>query len=154
MEQFMAEATLDSSISPVELKGYFSAWVDLVDSEKRIKITMILNFPKKAACDIYEGIFGEVDIEEVCGVVQELANIIGGIVKPKISPFSREIAQLIPEAKDLPGEINLTWDLGLPESKMGEDHYLDIEVNGMPKFRVPFQIKDETFHLVVLIQKF
>ncbi len=113
---------------------------------------MILNFPKKAACDIYEGIFGEVDIEQVCGVVQELANIIGGIVKPEISPFSREIAQLIPEAKDLPGEINLTWDLGLPESKMGEDHSIDIEVNGMPKFHVPFQIKDETFHLVVLIQ--
>jgi len=29
---------------------------------------LIVNFPKNAACGIYEGIFGEVDIEQVCGV--------------------------------------------------------------------------------------
>ena len=75
----MAEAIPGSSKSPVELKGYFSAWVDLLDSGNRIQITLILNFPKKAACDIYEGIFGEVDIEQVCGLVQELSNIICGI---------------------------------------------------------------------------
>ena len=79
MEQYMAEAIPGSSKSPVELKGYFSAWVDLLDSGNRIQITLILNFSKKAACDIYEGIFGEVDIEQVCGVVQELSNIICGI---------------------------------------------------------------------------
>ena len=62
MEQYMAEAIPGSSKSPVELKGYFSAWVDLLDFGNRIQITLILNFPKKAACDIYEGIFGEVDI--------------------------------------------------------------------------------------------
>jgi len=154
MEQYMAEAIPESSKTPVELKGYFSAWVDLLASENRIQITMILNFPKKAACGIYEEIFGEVDMEQVCGVVQELANIIGGIVKPKISPFSREIAQLVHEAKDSPEEIDLKWDLGLPESKMGENHSLDMQINGMAKFHVPFKIKDETFHLVVLIQKF
>jgi response regulator of citrate/malate metabolism len=155
MEQYMAEAIPDSSKGPVELKGYFSAWVDLLNSENRIQITVIINFPKKAACGIYEGIFGEVDIEQVGGVVQELSNIIGGIVKPRISEFPKEIAQLVHPEKDLPGEgVELTWDLGLPESRMGEDHSLGIDVNGIPKFHVPFKIKDETFHLLVLLQKF
>ena len=40
---------------------------------------LILNFSKKAACDTYEGMFGEVDIEQVCGLAQELSNIICGI---------------------------------------------------------------------------
>ncbi len=154
MEQYMADVTPSDSKDPVELKGYFSAWVDLLSSEHRIQTTLIINFPKKAACDIYEGIFGEVDIEQVSGVVQELANIIGGIVKPKIAPFSREVAQLVLDEKDLPEKIDLMWGLGLPESRMGEDHSLDIKLNGVPKFHVPFKIKDETFHLVVLIQNF
>ncbi|HCK69576.1 MAG TPA: hypothetical protein DHW17_09865 [Nitrospina sp.] len=154
MEQYMAEATPGSSKSPVELKGYFSAWLDLLDSENRIQITLIINFPKNAACGIYEGLFGEVDIEQVCGVVQELSNIIGGIVKPRISEFSKDITQLVHPEKDLPEEeIELTWDLGLPEARMGEDHSLDIEINGVPKFHVPFKIKDEIFHLLVLLQK-
>ena len=155
MEQYMAEAIPGSSKSSVELKGYFSAWVDLLDSGNRIQITLILNFPKKAACDIYEGIFGEVDIEQVCGLVQELSNIICGIVKPRIAEFAKEIAQLVHPEKDLPEEeIELTWDLGLPETKMGEGHALDIAINEVPKFHVPFKIKDETFHLLVLLQKF
>ena len=48
MEQYLAEAIPGISKSPVELKGYFSAWVDLQDSENRIQITLIMNFPKKA----------------------------------------------------------------------------------------------------------
>ncbi|PIP71551.1 MAG: hypothetical protein COW89_11350 [Nitrospinae bacterium CG22_combo_CG10-13_8_21_14_all_47_10] len=154
MEQYMAEAVPESSNGRVDLKGYFSAWLDLLNSENRIQITLIINFPKKAACGIYEEIFGEVDMEQVGGVVQELANIIGGIVKPKISPFSREILGLVHGTNDSAGEIDLTWDLGLPESQMGENHSLDMKLNGMAKFHIPFRIKDENFHLVVLIQKF
>jgi DNA-binding response OmpR family regulator len=155
MEQYMAEAIPDNSSGSVELNGYFSAWVDLLNSENRIQITVLINFPKKAACGIYEEIFGEVDIEQVCGVVQELANIIGGIVKPKILEFSKEIIQLVHEGQELPTkEDQLTWDLGLPESKMGENHSLDIKVNKVPKFHIPFKVKDETFHVVVLTQTY
>ena len=155
MEQYMAEASPESSKGAVELNGYFSAWLDLSDSENRVQITLLVNFPKKAACSIYEGIFGEVDIEQVCGVVQELTNIIGGIVKSKISGFSRYTLQLVYDPTDLPeGDINWNLDLGLPESKMGDDHSLEIWFKGTPKFHVPFHCKDETFHLVVLIQKF
>jgi DNA-binding NarL/FixJ family response regulator len=154
LEQYMTEAIPEVSKGSVELNGYFSAWVDLVEADSRIQITLVANFPKEAACSIYEEIFGEVDIEQVGGVVQELVNIIGGIVKPKISPFSREIAQLVQQSEDSLGEIDMIWDLGLPESKMGDDHTQDIKLNGVPKLHVPFKVKDEVFHLVVLIQKF
>ncbi len=154
LEQYMTEAIPEVSKGSVELKGYFSAWVDLVEADSRIQITMVANFPKEAACSIYEDIFGEVDIEQVGGVVQELVNIIGGIVKPKISPFSSEIAQLVPQSENSLGEIEMVWDLGLPEAKMGDDHSQDIKLNGVPKFHVPFKVKDDVFHLVVLIQKF
>ena len=154
LEQYMAEAVPESPNGPAWLNGYFSAWVDLLSAEDRIQITMLINFPKEVACGIYEEIFGEVDIEQVCGVVQELTNIIGGIVKPRISSFSRDIANLIYDSNDIRDGIELVWDLGLPESKMGEDHSQDIALNGVPKFHVPFKIKDQTFHLVVLIQKY
>ncbi|MBT3921660.1 MAG: response regulator [Nitrospina sp.] len=155
MEQYMAEAIPDNSKGSVELNGYFSAWVDLLDSENRIQITLLINFPKNAACGIYEGIFGEVDIEQVGGVVQELVNIIGGIVKPRILEFAGEIKRLVHEENELPAnEDEITWNLGLPESKMGDNHSLDMKLNGTPKFHVPFKIKDEIFHLVVLVQTY
>ena len=120
MEQYMAEAIPEISNEPLELQGYFSGWLDLLNTDSRTQITLLVNFPKNAACNIYEGIFGEVDIEQVCGVVQELANIIGGIVKSKISDISRDILQLVHEPKDLPeGNKDLVWDLGLPETKNG-----------------------------------
>ena len=93
-------------------------------------------------------------IEQVSGVVQELVNIIGGIVKPKISPYSKEIVKLVSQSEDSLGGIDMIWDLGLRESKMGDDHAQEIKLNGVPKFHVPFRIKDDVFHLVVLIQKF
>ena len=154
LEQYMTEAVPEISKGSVELKGYFSAWVDLVEADSRIQITMVVNFPKEAACGIYKDIFGEVDIDQVGGVVQELVNIIGGIVKPKILPFSSEILQLAQESEDSLGENDMTWDLGLPESKMGDDHSQDIKLNGVPKFHIPFKIKDDVFHLVVVVQKF
>ena len=155
MEQYMAEAIPKKSDGSVELNGYFSAFVDLLNTEKRIQITLLLNFPKDVACGIYEGIFGEVDIEQVCGVVQELANIIGGIVKPRISGYSKDIIKLAnPEDGSANEDVELTWDLGLPETKMGDNHTLDLGINGVPKFHIPFEVKNEIFHLVVLIQKY
>ena len=155
MEQYMADANLIELSDDWELNGFFSSWVDLMDSEKRVQLNLIINFPKKMACDIYEGIFGEVDLEQVAGVVQELVNILGGIVKPKIADYTSEIVELAywgEEAPKASGPLNL--DLGLPESKMGEGHDLDIEMQGIPKFVLPFESKGEIFYLVVLFQKF
>jgi CheY-like chemotaxis protein len=155
MEQYMADASPTESKGDDPLNGYFSSWVDLMDSEKRVQINLIINFPKKLACDIYEGIFGEVDLEQVCGVVQELVNILGGIVKPKIADYTSEIMELAYWGEEVPsasGALNL--DLGLPESKMGEGHTLNMDIENLPKIRVPFESKGEIFYLVVLFQKF
>ncbi len=155
MEQYMVEAIPDNSKKSVELNGYFSALIDMLDSKNRIQVTLIVNFPKKTACDIYEGIFGEVEIEHVCGVVQELCNIIGGIAKSKISKLSQDFAQVVYPDKEVSAEeVAMTWDLGLPEAKIGEGHSSGIEVKGVPQFHVSFKVKDETFHLLVLLQKF
>ncbi len=155
MEQYMADAKLLELKDDWELNGFFSSWVDLMDSEKRVLMNLVINFPKNMACDIYEGIFGEVDLEQVAGVVQELVNILGGMVKPKIADYTSEIMELAYWGEEVPnakGPLNL--DLGLPESKMGEGHTLDIEMQGLPKFIFPFETKGETFYLVVLFQKF
>lgn len=155
MEQYMADANLQELKDDWKLNGFFSSWVDLVDAEKRVELNLIINFPKKMASEIYEGIFGEVDVDAVAGVVQELVNIIGGIVKPKIADYTEEIVNIAYQGKDVPevsGSLNL--DLGLPESKMGEDHELDIDMAGLPQFVLPFESKEETFYLVVLFQKF
>jgi CheY-like chemotaxis protein len=155
MEQYMADATPTESKGDDILNGYFSSWVDLMDSEKRVQMSLIINFPKKVACEIYEGIFGEVDTEQVCGVVQELVNILGGIVKPKIADYASEIMELAYWGEEVPsvsGALNL--DLGLPESKMGEGHTLDMDIENLPKIMVPFESKGEVFYLVVLFEKF
>jgi len=155
MEQYMADASPTEAKGDSTLNGYFSSWVDLMDTEKRVQMNLIINFPKKVACDIYEGIFGEVDLEQVCGVVQELVNILGGIVKPKIADYTSEIMELAYWGEEVPntsGALNL--DLGLPESKMGEGHTLDMDIENLPKIMVPFESKGEIFYLVVLFQKF
>ncbi|MBC8284640.1 MAG: response regulator [Nitrospinae bacterium] len=155
MEQYMADASLTELKDDWKLNGYFSSWVDLMDSEKRVQLNLIINFPKKVACDIYEGIFGDVDLEQVSGVVQELVNILGGIVKPKIADYTTEIMQLAYWKDEVPAASgSFNFDLGLPESKMGEDHELDIELEGSPKFVLPFECKEEIFYLVVQFQKF
>jgi CheY-like chemotaxis protein len=155
MEQYMADASPIEATGDSKLNGYFSSWVDLMDTEKRVQMNLIINFPKKVACEIYEGIFGEVDLDQVCGVVQELVNILGGIVKPKIADYTSEIMELAYWGEEIPntsGALNL--DLGLPESKMGEDHTLDMDIKNLPKIMVPFESKGEVFYLVVLFEKF
>jgi len=154
MEQYMASATPIEVKDGWQLNGFFSSWVDLVDSEKKLKMSLIINFPKKMACDIYEGIFGEVDLEQVSGVVQELVNILGGMVKPKIADYTSEIMELAFAGEEAPitsGTLNL--ELGLPESKMGEGHTLDMDIKNLPKFVAPFESSGEIFYLVVLFQK-
>ncbi len=155
MEQYMAEAKPIDTETSDGLNGFFSSWVDIIDTDKRVQISLIINFPKKVACDIYEGIFGEVDIDQVSGVVQELVNIIGGIVKPRIADCTSEIMELAYWGEEIPKFADsLNLNLGLPESKMGEGHTLDLDIENPPKFIVPFECKGEVFYLLVLFQKF
>ena len=61
------------------------------------------------ACDIYERIFGEVDLEQACGVVQELVNIVGGIVKPKIKDQKSIISIAHPSEVPLKKFLTRKW---------------------------------------------
>ena len=60
-------------------------------------------------CDIYAGVFGEVDLEQVCGVVQELVNIVGGIVKPKIKDQKSIIGIAHPSEVPLKEFLTRKW---------------------------------------------
>ncbi|NIP99907.1 MAG: hypothetical protein GWM98_26835, partial [Nitrospinaceae bacterium] len=94
---------------------------------------------------------GEVDTEQVCGVVQELNNIAGGIVKPKISDRAREILSLVAphaERREEPGR-SLNLALGLPLTRMGEDAPFPFEENGSCRFFLPFDIQGDKIVLSV-----
>ncbi|KMP11269.1 hypothetical protein UR09_03735 [Candidatus Nitromaritima sp. SCGC AAA799-A02] len=151
MGQYMVSAVPGEPVAYDEFDGYFSSSLDLTNADQNIRMLLALNFPKDVACKIYEGIFGEVDMDQVCGVVQELVNIIGGIVKPKIDEFSAEIISLVHPGRKPPDK--LSWDLGLPCAQMGEGHTFNIGKESDPKFIVPFQVNNEKFDLVVVFQK-
>ena len=152
MGQYMVTAVPGTPMAHNEFNGYFSSSVGLSNKNHGIRLLLALNFPKDVACKIYEGIFGEVDIDQVAEVVKELINIIGGIVKPKLGEFSGDILSLIHPDKTI-ADGGLSLDLGLPVAQMGEGHSFDAGNADDPKFIVPFQVENEKFDLIVVFQK-
>lgn len=155
LSQYMVSATVGELIDGDDLKGDFISWIDLTDKETDTKLIIMLLFPKTVACDIYESIFGSVDMDEVCGVVQELCNIIAGICKPKLSDYCSEIYRLVhPDLADEVGDdIKINFQVGLPVAKMGENFYPKVFQQGVPKFTIPFTIGEEMITLQVSFQK-
>ncbi len=136
--QYMVSAVAEDPVDTITGDFYFGSLIDLNDESHGVKINLALYFPKDVACGIYEAIFGEVDLEQVCGVVQELGNIIGGIVKPKISGLTQEIVSLVnPEAVD---DKELNFQLGLPQAKMGEDCQFDLSTDDATQVIIPFEV--------------
>ena len=150
--QYMVTAEPTSPVAANDFRGFFSASVELSDAKNSILLTLILNFPKKLACDIYEGIFGEVDLEQVCEVVKELVNIIGGAIKPKLGEVSAEVICLLSPETNSAG-TTLDLKLGLPSGKMGEEHNLNVEDEEALRFTVPFNVQGEQFTLTTVFQK-
>ena len=141
--QYMVSAMAEDPIDAISGDFYFGSLVELKDESDKLQINIILYFPKDVACSIYEAIFGEVDLEQVCGVVQELGNIIGGIVKPKISEMSQEILPLVNLKVDEPK--NLDFELGLPQAKMGEDCQFEVNGNGdSAQVIIPLEVNEDT----------
>jgi CheY-like chemotaxis protein len=138
--QYMVSAVVEDPIESIVGDLYFGSLIELNDKAHGVRINIALYFPKDVACSIYEGIFGEVDLEQVCGVVQELGNIIAGIVKPKISHLTQEVVSLVnPDAVD---DAELSFDLGLPQAKMGDNEW-KFELNNdssTEKIIIPFEI--------------
>lgn len=153
--QYMVAAVPGAPVTHDAFNGYFSPSVDLSNKNHGARLLLALNFPKDAACKIYEGIFGEVDMNQVAEVVKELINIIGGIVKPKLAEFSGDILALIHPDKAAASDAveDLSFDLGLPAAQVGEGHSFDAGNAQGPKFIVPFQVENEKFDLIVVFQK-
>ncbi|PIQ95524.1 MAG: hypothetical protein COV67_14470 [Nitrospinae bacterium CG11_big_fil_rev_8_21_14_0_20_56_8] len=150
--QYMVCAEPEEPTDQYDADTFFSSLIDLCNPAHGLKLQLAMYFPKTVACNIYETIFGEVDMEQVCGVVQELVNIIGGIVKPKIAGYSRDILPLVhPEARG--GDQPLEFDLGLPVAVMGEDRTVPIDNPQTHRFIVPFKVNGETITLTVFFQK-
>lgn len=152
--QYMVAADIAEPLDEESWKSYFSSSITLTNKDHNIRISISLYFPEKVACDIYAGIFGEVDLEQVNGVVQELGNIIGGIVKPKITGFSSEIYELAHGSNgSFDEETVIHFDLGLPEGKMGDEETTIPGDCPKAKFIVPFEVNDDLIIYMVQVEK-
>lgn len=154
--QYMTQAVAGEPTDTDDVSGDFSSVIDITDKPNGIKSRIILFFPKDVACKIYAGIFGEVDLEQVCGIVQELGNIIAGIVKPKISECSQDIYNLIYPGQTLKEENGgkLSFQLGLPVTTMKDNHRIFLDNKDATKFVVPFNIDQDKISLLVQFQKY
>jgi CheY-like chemotaxis protein len=152
--QYMVVADIAEPLEEESWSSYFSSKITLTNKDHNIRISISLYFPEKVACDIYAGIFGEVDLEQVNGVVQELGNIIGGIVKPKITGFSSEIYELAHGANGgIEKDTVIHFDLGLPEGKMGDEKTTIPEDCSKSKFIIPFEVNEDLIIYMVQIEK-
>ncbi len=151
--QYMVQAQPGSRCEEAEVKGDLASSIDLTDSKFGMRFVLTLMFPKKAACTIYETLFGEVDMEMVCGIVGELNNIIGGAVKPHLTGMAKTCHDLIlPEGPPLADGSELELQLGFPESKwLAEDEQGLPEGEGV-RFSVPFQLDEGQLYLSVVLQ--
>ena len=93
--QYMVTADVEALINGDDLRGDFISWIDLADKEMDSKAIILMIFPKSIASDLYENIFGEIDLNSVAGIVEELVNIIAGIVKSKLLGHSADIYRLV-----------------------------------------------------------
>ncbi|NIQ02667.1 MAG: response regulator [Nitrospinaceae bacterium] len=133
-------------------KGEIVSSIEFVDEEHGVRVLLVIYFPRKTACYIYETIFGELDLEQVGGVVQELSNIIGGMAKIKVAESAHEIIKLVNGGHpvDPREDIEMHFKLGLPEIWQGTCEA--VETKGHPDITVPFDVEGENAYLQVYIR--
>ena len=126
--------------------------IDFIDAEHEVRVLLMIYFPLKIACNIYETIFGELDVNQVGGVVQELGNIIGGIAKIKAAESPHELLKLINGGRpvDPRKAIEMHFNMGLPEA--WECRKKSIDLVGVPQFTIPLTVEKESAYLQVFIQ--
>jgi CheY-specific phosphatase CheX len=154
--QYMVSAVADDPIENDCLYGDMNASIDLIDHDKKIKISLILFFPESVACDIYETIFGERNENDAGEVVLELGNIIGGNIKPTLTEHSKTILGLVfpNRAENSEPDQELKLDLGFPSLIKGETYNVSSDDDGIFKLVLPFKIDQEEINDLVSIQKF
>ncbi|MGV7220405.1 MAG: response regulator [Nitrospinales bacterium] len=154
LSQYMVTAEVESMVTGDSLRGDFISWIDLADKDMDSKLIILMIFPKSVASDLYENIFGEVDMNSVSGIVEELVNIIAGIVKSKLIGKGSDIYRLVhPDSEyQLSDEATMDLQMGLPVSKRGENIFPNVFEIGASKFTLPFSIKKEKIYLQVSFQ--
>lgn len=151
--QYMVQARPGSPCDDINVSGDLVSSIDLCDPKSGVKFQLTLLFPKKAACTIYETLFGEVDMEMVCGIVGELNNIIGGAVKPHLTGMAGLCHPLIhPDDQPVTEGTELELQLGFPESKWLSAGEQGFPNGGGTHFNVPFQLDDGQLFLSVTLQ--
>ena len=153
--QYMVTGEVEELINGDELRGDFISWIDLTDKDMDSKAVILMIFPKSVASDLYENLFGEVDMDSVSGIVEELVNIIAGIVKSKIIGQGADIYRLVHPDSEYQISEGATMDLqmGLPISKRGENIFPDVLEPQASKFTVPIKIKEKKVYLQVSFQQ-
>jgi CheY-like chemotaxis protein len=151
--QYLVTAVPEKPESGNGAKGDLVVSIDFVDDVHEIQVVILVYFPLGIACKIYETIFGEVDMEQVKGVVQELSNIIGGMAKIKAAESAHEYLKLTNGGHpvDPREKVEMHFKLGLPETRDNGKGSLKLE--GDPRFTVPFVIDQQKAYLQVYIQK-
>jgi two-component system chemotaxis response regulator CheY len=155
LSQYMVTAEVEALINGDDLRGDFISWIDLTDKDMDSKAVILMIFPKSVASDLYENLFGEVDMDSVSGIVEELVNIIAGIVKSKLINQGAEIYRLVhPDSEyQISDEATMDLQMGLPISKKGENIFPNVLEADASKFTVPLKIKEKIVYLQVSFQQ-
>jgi CBS domain-containing protein len=125
IKNFMLEASPLPPTESEDLPGEISSIIKLTDEARNVEIMIVLNFSEEISKKIYQEIFGEAtaSIKDVCNVVAEIANVMAGNVKVKISHLTKEILTLTHSentSRNATGSFH--FDLGLPTTVIGSEH--------------------------------
>jgi CheY-like chemotaxis protein len=151
--QYMVAATAKPLMTHANFKGEVTAKIDLTDAQNSVKILIAVFFPQPIAENIYAGIFGETDATQVPALVMELANILGGIIKPKITPHSKDIFSMVHAGKPLPeDQEKLVFNLGLPSTDFHTQLSAELQTPNSHKFGLPFELDGGQVALFVQLQ--
>lgn len=148
--QYCIEAKPGDLIYEEDLTGDFRSRITLTDEEASVQLSILLTFPKSVACHIYQTIFGDVEIENVPGVVHELGNILAGLAKTNLSALHSEII-LLAHPDKAGKNISLNFVTGLPEGEDDDDSF-DFDLDG-PNFAVPLHLDFGDIVLQVYLHK-
>ena len=141
--QFMVAAKPDQQVSPEQIKGDFSASIEITDPEVGIGIVLFLYLPKKIAFQIYKNIFGGVVVDQVSNVVEELGNILGGMVKRRIAEeMADPVCEMLFPDQDLPPDgVKLDFNMGLPQTRAAAAHQIELASSNEPRFSYALSVE-------------
>lgn len=159
MQGFMTETSPKAPLFEQEVRGDISSFIKLTESERNAIITLVLYFPEGVARTIYGKLFGEGTggIQDICNLIAELANIIAGNVKEKISGLHEEILSLVhPGSPDLAKDgRKLNFEIDIPTTVVGSGHMVIGPKKGdVYKLAIPFSgSPDPLFYLELTFRK-